>query len=866
MRRRTLLLCAGILAPAIGAQQSAAIFDAPIVVAGEYLRITNLLDLDGDSFPDAIGSWDSTNPSGQVAVTALHNDGTGKLDVAWSFNLPIPSSALASSTRIGTGDFDLDGDDDFVVSIGPDLRYYLSNGTSPPVLWATLTEPGSVEALVTADFDGDGRTDVALQDGLSLRVRLTQGGGPGPASSATLPPGTGHALFVAQVEADGLPDVGVAGFSTGTQLRLYPVSGAGAIGAPLAFTLAGVTEPMPTAGDIDGDGDSDVVVFEPTEYRVVRRTGPATFALESPVLGGPATDLADVDGDGDLDGVCCGGGGGGISTNALASHFEIAINTGGVFAPSFAIQGLGASHIAGAVDLDADGDTDLVGGRCVYYASGPIAGASLGGSVFLEDQMVGDADGDGDPDLQFGLGVEFRNAADGTFGYAPPVAPAPPAGTAFVGPGWTGDFDGDGDGDVVVEHRLLPNAFLGMRLLRNNGGGGLVDGGPAAPAGVDMRAIPVAPGAVATLGPSGAFAADADGDGDLDLVVRALVSTPGTKIWWNDGTGFFTPGPEFLYAYAKNLVNLDGNPAPDLVSVVTGSALLPGLWVVNRGLGGGSFGPPDYAIPFATVYVGDRLELVDLDGDGDLDVAGVNGSFLHLMANDGNGFFTLAGSLSPSLLTNESTSRRVHVADLDADGVLDFLVAPARYTALAGCQIHRGTGVPFAFGPAVQQMFAPRVLSDADGDGDLDGIGEKVSRNRTFSGPSAGIRAQYGAGLAGTGGMVPTLGGVGPFRSAFPCETRITGGIGGGLGVFAIGDQPASVPIVGGTLLTTVLFLFGFPLGGTPGVAGEGSATIPWTAGPGLGGLTIYQQVGILDPGAPQGVSLTNGLRYTIGP
>jgi len=48
-------------------------------------------------------------------------------------------------------------------------------------------------------------------------------------------------------------------------------------------------------------------------------------------------------------------------------------------------------------------------------------------------------------------------------------------------------------------------------------------------------------------------------------------------------------------------------------------------------------------------------------------------------------------------------------------------------------------------------------------------------------------------------------------------------------------------------------------------VAGEGIATIPWLAPPALAGASLYQQVGVLDPSAPQGISLSNGLLYTIG-
>ncbi|MGH7150409.1 MAG: FG-GAP repeat domain-containing protein, partial [Planctomycetota bacterium] len=498
---------------------------------------------------------------------------------------------------------------------------------------------------------------------------------------------------------------------------------------------------------------------------------------------------------------------------------EVSINEGGVFAPAFAIQGLGASHIAGAKDLNGDGDVDLVGGRCVYHADGAIAVSptSPAGTLVPEASAFGDADRDGDPDLFFGLGAGLRNAADGSYSAAPPVAPAAPPGTTFVGPGWTGDFDGDGDLDVVVEHRLVPSGFLGMRLLRNNGGGGLLDGGAAAGAGVNMRLVPIAGNSAAPLDSLGAFPADADGDGDLDLLVRAVFPTPGTKIWWNDGTGFFASGPEFLFQHARRIANLDGNPAPDLVSFLFTGGVGAGAFVLNRGLGGGAFGPIDpSAIVSNSNYV-TGIDLADFDGDGDLDVAGADVFSALVRTNNGNGVFSTAATLLPGFITNQGTFRRVLVADFDEDGALDVLVHPTRYTAARGSQIHRGTAVPFVFQPPVIQMVAPGVLSDVDGDGDFDAIGLKVDRNRAHSGPAAGLRLQYGTGLAGTGGMIPILGGVGPFRSGFSCETRITGAVGGALAVFAIGDQPANIPIAGGTLLTTVQVLFGFPLGGTPG-------------------------------------------------
>lgn len=140
--------------------------------------------------------------------------------------------------------------------------------------------------------------------------------------------------------------------------------------------------------------------------------------------------------------------------------------------------------------------------------------------------------------------------------------------------------------------------------------------------------------------------------------------------------------------------------------------------------------------------------------------------------------------------------------------------------------------------------------------------------SRSDSPPCSGRFLAYGAGLAGSGGVLPEL------RAVFsPCpgasvalEMRHL--LGGSHGSLAWGLQPAALPFKGGALLVNI-----GPPGGLipmafPGVGpGGGALTLPFTFpdDPALSGVSIYLQVLAADPGAPRGVSQSNGLREQIG-
>ncbi len=122
----------------------------------------------------------------------------------------------------------------------------------------------------------------------------------------------------------------------------------------------------------------------------------------------------------------------------------------------------------------------------------------------------------------------------------------------------------------------------------------------------------------------------------------------------------------------------------------------------------------------------------------------------------------------------------------------------------------------------------------------------------------------YGAGCAGAGGFVPVLAITGCATPGGALELTIAQGAGGGLAVLALGHGQADIPLLGCTLLvapplTTPVVL---PLAGVG--PGAGTAQLSAPLSPATPPLVVALQAGILDPGAPSGLSATNGVLVTV--
>ncbi len=289
-----------------------------------------------------------------------------------------------------------------------------------------------------------------------------------------------------------------------------------------------------TVADIDGDGDSDLLVNNSGQSRLLINDGNGTFDDQSstrlPVLDDTSidADFGDVDGDGDLD-------------LALASVFgqnRIFINDG---AGTFTDESLSRLPFDAAQsmavklrDLDGDDDLDMVvanrDGRnriLINDGSGNFVDESTlrlpADADPSFDLEIADLNGDGTPDLLIAnQGTQNRLLVNNGLGvFSDETVLRLPVLLATTLDALITDIDGDGDPDLI-----LAEGGEGLRLLINNGSGVFNDeSGARLPALTDyVVKVDVA---------------DADYDGDDDLI---LANMGQDRLLLNDGTGVFSDG------------------------------------------------------------------------------------------------------------------------------------------------------------------------------------------------------------------------------------------------------------------------------------------------------------------------------------
>jgi len=328
-------------------------------VNGALMREAVLADLDGD------GDLDLCGGTGLFSFTLrqvlLRNDG----QAGWTDLTATALPNVATST-LATIAFDLEGDGDLDLLVSKQQapsRLWRNNGAGVFTDASALLPAAATDHLtgVARDVDGDGDVDVVLLAGYFSTTTdlLLRNQGAGPMTAVPLTLGSGATSIAAcDLDLDGAVDL-VVGTQTG--LRVHRNTGAGVftdVSAAWTSALPAGLVLSVAAGDLDGDGDPDLVAGRQNVTTDLRLTNTGTaFTVAALLPGNPSGAkscvLFDADEDGDLD----------LVRGSITASVTLAINDGsGVLSPSpqrmANVQPFSPTLRAG--DVDGDGDDDLV--------------------------------------------------------------------------------------------------------------------------------------------------------------------------------------------------------------------------------------------------------------------------------------------------------------------------------------------------------------------------------------------------------------------------------------------------------------------------------------------------------------------------
>lgn len=375
-------------------------------------------DLDGDGDTDLLYSTINHNQTSFVAS----NNGDGTFDGS-----VVGGSALTRGNALG--DLDGDGDLDAVFiqdqASGPLLSAEVwwndgaANFTQGPTL-ATSINIGDERCtpVLVRDLDGDGDADVLVASNQYVKKYTNDGQGNFTEELIDLFPGFywdwARSLAMADLTGDGIDDLFVTAWTTG--LFVAPGDGLGGFGPAVRYTTpAGFSGRNQDAdlGDIDGDGDIDVLVEVATQpQHIWLNDGSGVLSHMGKLEDGVNTSYAswavgaDLDADGDMD--------------VLQRYGRVWESDGGSYVFYGRLQRNGSNWNglpSGLADLDSDGVLEAIYGAFVITTNAPAGGGGgacddVDGDGVCDaddicdgDDATGDSDSDGvcdDSDLCLG--------------------------------------------------------------------------------------------------------------------------------------------------------------------------------------------------------------------------------------------------------------------------------------------------------------------------------------------------------------------------------------------------------------------------------------------------------------------------------
>ncbi len=606
-----------------------------------------LADVDKDGDMDLVEVRKVSPYRAPLEVRFLLGDKSG------GFRLSTAPFCKREVVELEFADLDGDGDQDLLTllllpnsgTVGWHFAMYENDGKGlfKEHLWIHPTW-GAVE-FALADVDGDGDLYIHAFSARSNQDRLFLNNGKARFTDVTgagLPTSTWGAEFGIVGDFDGDKDADLirvdaqrAGARTQLHWGYWENDGKGRFKDRTATNMS--VQPGRTgslwreAMDADQDGDLDLLVMGAQPYFLLN-DGKGKFTAKN-TLALPKVDwflyqaatILDVDGNGLKDLLFAYES---MQGNARVDRYStLLLNQGkGQFkVATTSVLGGDKSGLvlAKPVDLDGDGDQDLVGGQ--YH----------------------------------GLRLRFN---DGKAHLLPDPGESMPrnGGTHYEDVRFSVpvDVDGDGDLDLVAPAWFIREDRRALYLWRNDGSGHFKDESEAN--------MPKATNQ-GNYAPRSVTSADVDGDGDMDLITGG--TRPEPLVLQNDGKGKFTRLAQSTSSTWRGpVVVADFDKDGDLDFVTQRGR----IWIND---GKGSFGLRNITPIWGTKYPGGVVHGLDIDGDKDVDLfvtyhpyytKGVDGI---LVRNDGGFKFTVVQEIK----TINGNPARWKVVDVNRDGVKDLV-------------------------------------------------------------------------------------------------------------------------------------------------------------------------------------------------
>ncbi len=336
----------------------------PRAVATETDRVQSisLADLDGD------GDFDVLSGSGGDGMAAWYEN----VDGLGNFGLQRVIMAAEDETfTVYAADLDGDGDADVLSAMlydGKIIWFENSDGQGkfgPQRIMSS--EAVFARSVFAADLDGDGDIDVLSASTNDNKIawyeNIDGAGNFGPQQVITSGAYQARSVFASDLDGDGDIDVLSASMEDDKIAWYQNLNGLGLFSSEQVITSAAEEARSVFASDLDGDGDADVLSASSRDRKIawyentnqLGNFGPQQI-ISDDVIGATAVIAGDLDGDGDMD-----------VLSAAASHAGVAwyqnIDGLGTFSSGLAFtDALWPARSVIVADLDGDGDTDVVSG------------------------------------------------------------------------------------------------------------------------------------------------------------------------------------------------------------------------------------------------------------------------------------------------------------------------------------------------------------------------------------------------------------------------------------------------------------------------------------------------------------------------